>query len=82
MKKAENPPRFYKRKLKPYLKGPFRVESCLEDYFQYTVRNLVTNNIRTYHVKRLKAFQVRPEDTDLTKYAVKTPGGLAVFNWL
>ena len=27
--------------------------------------------IRTFHVKRLKAFQSRPEDTDLTKYAVR-----------
>jgi len=58
-------------KLKPYLKGPFRVESFSEDFSQYTVRNLVTNNIRTYHVKKLKAFQARPEDTDLTKYAVR-----------
>ena len=58
-------------KLKPYLKGPFRVESCTEDFSQYTVRNLVTNNIRTYHVKMLKAFHARPEDTDLTKYAVR-----------
>ena len=58
-------------KLKPYLKGPFRVEAFKEDYSQYTVRNLVTNNIRTYHVKKLKAFQARPEDTDLTKYAVR-----------
>ena len=58
-------------KLKPYLKGPFRVESHSEDFSQYTVRNLVTNNIRTYHVKKLKAFQARPEDTDLTKYAVR-----------
>jgi hypothetical protein len=58
-------------KLKPYLKGPFRVESCTEDFSQYTVRNLVTNNIRTYHVKMLKAFHTRPEDTDLTKYAVR-----------
>ena len=58
-------------KLKPYLKGPFRVEAFKEDYSQYTVRNLVTNNIRAYHVKRLKAFQARPEDTDLTKYAVR-----------
>jgi hypothetical protein len=58
-------------KLKPYLKGPFRVESHTEDFSQYTVRNLVTNNIRTYHVKMLKAFHARPEDTDLTKYAVR-----------
>ena len=58
-------------KLKPYLKGPFRVESFTENYSQYTVRNLVTNNIRTYHVKKLKAFHARPEDTDLTKYAVR-----------
>ena len=54
-------------KLKPYLKGPFRVESYTEDFSQYTVRNLVTNNIRTYHVKMLKAFHARPEDTDLLK---------------
>ena len=58
-------------KLKPYLKGPFRVESHSEDFSRYTVRNLVTNNIRTYHVKMLKAFRARPEDTDLTKYAVR-----------
>ena len=58
-------------KLKPYLKGPFRVESFTENHSQYTVRNLVTNNIRTYHVKKLKAFHARPEDTDLTKYAVR-----------
>jgi hypothetical protein len=58
-------------KLKPYLKGPFRVESYSEDFSRYTVRNLVTNNIRTYHVKMLKAFHARPEDTDLTKYAVR-----------
>ena len=58
-------------KLKPYLKGPFRVESHTEDYSKYTVRNLVTMKIRTFHVKRLKAFQSRPEDTDLTKYAVR-----------
>jgi hypothetical protein len=58
-------------KLKPYLKGPFRVESFTENYSQYTVRNLVTNNIRTYQVKKLKAFHAKPEDTDLTKYAVR-----------
>ena len=58
-------------KLKPYLKGPFKVESHTDDYSKYTVRNLVTMRIRTFHVKSLQAFYSRPEDTDLTKYAVR-----------
>jgi hypothetical protein len=53
-------------KLKPYLKGPFKVESHTDDYSKYTVRNLVTMRIRTFHVKSLQAFYSRPEDTDLT----------------
>ena len=58
-------------KLKPYLKGPFKVEAHTDDYSKYTVRNLVTMKLRTFHVKRLKAFLSRPEDTDLTQYAVR-----------
>ena len=58
-------------KLKPYLKGPFKVEAHSDDYSKYTVRNLVTMKLRTFHVKRLKAFLSRPEDTDLTQYAVR-----------
>jgi len=58
-------------KLKPYLKGPFKVESHTDDYSRYTVRNLVTMKIRTFHVKSLQAFYSRPKDTDLTKYAVR-----------
>ena len=54
-------------KLKPYLKGPFKVESNTDDYSKYTVRNLVTMRIRTFHIKSLQAFYSRPEDTDLTK---------------
>ncbi len=58
-------------KLKSYLKGPFNIESHSEDYFKYTVRCLVTMKIRIFHVKSLQAFYSRPEDTDLTKYAVR-----------
>ena len=58
-------------KLKPYLKGPFKVESHTDDYSKYTVRNLVTMRIRTFHVKSLQAFYSSTKDTDLTKYAVR-----------
>ena len=47
-------------KLKPYLKGPFKVESHTDDYSKYTVRNLVTMRIRTFHVKSLQAFYSNP----------------------
>jgi hypothetical protein len=58
-------------KLKTILKGPFKVVAISDDNSKYTVLNLVTDRIRVYHVSALRAFNARPEDTDLTKYAVR-----------
>jgi hypothetical protein len=60
---AENPNYFLVRKepnkLKPILKGPFKVVAISDDNAKYTVLNLTSLSIS------------RPEDTDLTKYAVR-----------
>ena len=58
-------------KLKPILKGPFKVVAVSEDNAKYTVLNLVTMRLRVYHVSALRAFNARPEDHDPTKYAVR-----------
>ena len=72
---AENPNYWLVRKepnkLKPILKGPFRVVAISDDNAKYTVLNLTTMRLRVYHVTALRAFHARPEDTDLTKYAVR-----------
>jgi len=72
---AENLNFFTKRKesnkLLPYLKGPFLVEAHTDNYSQYTVRNLISMRLRTYHVKALRKFESRPQDVDLTHYAVR-----------
>jgi len=72
---AENMNFFTQRKetnkLLPYMKGPFRVESHSEDLSNYTVRNLISMRLRSYHCKSLRKFESRPEDTDLTTYAVR-----------
>ena len=58
-------------KLKPILKGPFKVVAVSDDNAKYTVLNLVTMRLRVYHVSALRAFNARPEDHDPTKYAVR-----------
>ena len=58
-------------KLKPILKGPFKIVAISDDNAKYTVLNLVTMRLRVYHVSALRAFNARPEDHDLTKYAVR-----------
>ena len=58
-------------KLKPMLKGPFKVMAISDDNSTYTVLNLVTMRIRKYHVKSLRAFHSRPGDVDPTKYAIR-----------
>ena len=58
-------------KLKPILKGPFKIVAISDDNAKYTVLNLVSMRLRVYHVTALRAFNARPEDTDLTKYAVR-----------
>ena len=58
-------------KLKTILKGPFKVVAVSDDGAKYTVLNLVTMRLRVYHVSALRTFHARPEDTDLTKYAVR-----------
>jgi len=58
-------------KLKPILKGPFQFVAISDDNSKYTVLNLVSMGLRVYHVTALRAFHSRPEDTDLTKYAVR-----------
>ena len=58
-------------KLKPILKGPFKIVAISDDNAKYTVLNLVSIRLRVYHVTALRAFNARPEDTDLTKYAVR-----------
>ena len=58
-------------KLKTILKGPFKVVAISDDSAKYTVLNLVRMRLRVYHVSALRAFHARPEDTDLTKYAVR-----------
>ena len=58
-------------KLKTILKGPFKVVAISDDNAKYTVLNLVSMRLRVYHVSALRAFNARPEDTDLTKYAVR-----------
>jgi hypothetical protein len=72
---AENPNYFLVRKepnkLKPILKGPFKVVAISDDNAKYTVLNLTSMRLRVYHVTALRAFHARPEDTDLTKYAVR-----------
>jgi hypothetical protein len=58
-------------KLKPILKGPFKIVAISDDNAKYTVLNLVTMRLRVYHVSALRAFNARPEDHDPTKYAVR-----------
>jgi hypothetical protein len=58
-------------KLKPILKGPFKIVAISDDNAKYTVLNLVTMRLRIYHVSALRAFNARPEDHDPTKYAVR-----------
>ena len=58
-------------KLKTILKGPFKVVAISDDSAKYTVLNLVTMRLRVYHVSAFRKFHARPEDTDLTKYAVR-----------
>ena len=58
-------------KLKPLLKGPFQVVAISDNNSKYTVLNLVSMGLRVYHVTALRAFNARPQDTDLTKYAVR-----------
>ena len=58
-------------KLKPILKGPFKVVAVSDDNAKYTVLNLVTMRLRVYHVSALRAFNARLEDHDPTKYAVR-----------
>jgi transposase InsO family protein len=57
-------------KLKPILKGPFKVVAVSDDNARYTVLNLISMRLRTYHVSALRSFLARPEDTDF-KYAVR-----------
>ena len=72
---AENPNYFLVRKepnkLKLILKGPFKDVAISDDNAKYTVLNLTSMRLRVYHVTALRAFHARPEDTDLTKYAVR-----------
>jgi hypothetical protein len=42
-------------KLKPILKGPFKVVAVSDDNAKYTVLNLVTMRLRVYHVSALRA---------------------------
>ena len=42
-------------KLKPILKGPFKVVAVSDDNAKYTVLNLVTRRLRVYHVSALRA---------------------------
>ena len=48
-------------KLKPILKGPFKVVAISDDNAKYTVLNLVTMRLRVYHVSALRAFNARPK---------------------
>ena len=57
--------------MKTILKGPFKLVAVSDDGAKYTVLNLVTMRLRVYHVSALRTFHARPEDTDLTKYAVR-----------
>jgi hypothetical protein len=58
-------------KLKPMLKGPFKVVAISDDNSTYNVLKLVSMRIRKYHVKSLRAFHSRPGDVDPTKYAIR-----------
>jgi hypothetical protein len=65
-------------KLKPILKGPFRVVAVNEDLTQYTVQNLITSRLRVYHVKRLRAFKCDPTGRDPTVFAARDDDLVAV----
>jgi hypothetical protein len=61
---ADNPNYFLVRKelnkLKPILKGAFKVVTISDDNAKYTVLNL-TSRLRVYRVTALRAFHARPE---------------------
>jgi hypothetical protein len=56
-------------KLLPFLKGPMKVINRRDDI--YTLRNLVTNREKDYHVKRLHQYHYDPNTISPLKAACK-----------
>ena len=67
-----------KSKLLPFLKGPFLVISS--DKSRYTLRNLITNRTKDYHVKRLSPFKLDPSRFDPTAVALRDDGELFILD--
>ena len=63
-------------KLLPFLKGPFLVISSTKS--RYTLRNLLTNRIKDYHVKRLSPFQLDPTRSNPIEVALRDDGELFI----
>jgi hypothetical protein len=67
-----------KSKLLPFLKGPFLVISSTKS--RYTLRNVLTNRIKDYHVKRLSPFRLDPTRSNPIEVALRDDGELFIIN--
>jgi hypothetical protein len=61
-------------KLLPFLKGPLQVVD--KDKSKYFLKDLITQRIKPYHVKRLSKFQHDPSKWDPLKVALRDTGDL------
>jgi hypothetical protein len=72
---AENRNSFTSRKetvkLRPFLKGPFKVVANSSNFSKYTVLNPITGRLRLYHVKNLRAFRCDPTSSDPSLFALR-----------
>jgi hypothetical protein len=61
-------------KLLPFLKGPLQVID--KDKSKYFLKDLITQKIKPYHIKRLRKFQHDPSKWDPLKVALRDTGDL------